>query len=71
MDELLERLEGMSRQELKAFLAERFAGEAPNSRATDLLRRRIAWRLAEVNGIEPMTSSEIFYSRRRSNGLIL
>jgi Protein of unknown function (DUF2924) len=47
MDELLERLEGMNRQELKAFWTKRFGGEALNSRATDLLRRRIAWRLQE------------------------
>lgn len=47
MDELLERLEGMNRAESKAFWTERFGGEAPNARATDLLRRRIAWRLQE------------------------
>ena len=47
MDELLERLERMNRQELREFWEERFSGEAPNSRATDLLRRRIAWRLQE------------------------
>lgn len=47
MDEPLEQLEGMSRTGLKAFWVERFGGEAPISRATDLLRRRIAWRLQE------------------------
>lgn len=47
MDELLERLEKMNRQELKAFWENRFNCEAPNLRATDLLRRRIAWRLQE------------------------
>lgn len=47
MDELLERLERMNRQELKEFWEDRFSGEAPNPRATDLLRRRIAWRLQE------------------------
>ena len=47
MDDLLERIKVMNRQELKAFWAERFGGEAPNSRATDLLRQRIAWRLQE------------------------
>ena len=47
MDEMLEQLEGMSRAELRAFWTERFGGKAPNSRATDLLRRRIAWRLQE------------------------
>lgn len=47
MDELLERLERMKRQELKALWEQRFGGDAPNSRATDLLRLRIAWRLQE------------------------
>ena len=47
MDEILESLERMNRQEMKVFWKERFGGEAPNSRATDLLRRRIAWRLQE------------------------
>lgn len=47
MDELLEQLKAMNRQELKALWSEQFGGEAPNSRATDLLRRRIAWRLQE------------------------
>lgn len=47
MDEILEQLEGMSRTELKALWTERFGGEISNSRAPDLLRRRIAWRLQE------------------------
>jgi len=47
MDEILEQLEGMDRQELKVFWAERFGGDVPNSRATDLIRRRVAWRLQE------------------------
>lgn len=47
MDKTLEQLEGMNRAELKAFWTERFGDEASNSRATDLLRRRIAWRLQE------------------------
>lgn len=47
MDELLEQLKGMSRQELKRFWIERFGNDMPNPRATDLLRRRIAWKLQE------------------------
>lgn len=47
MEELLGRLEEMKLQELVAFWTERFGGDAPNTRATDLLRRRIAWRLQE------------------------
>lgn len=47
MDELLERLDKMNRQELKDFWEDRFSSEPPNSHATDLLRRRIAWRLQE------------------------
>lgn len=45
MDEILKQLEPMTRNELKKFWIDRYEGEAPNSRATDLLRRRIAWRL--------------------------
>lgn len=47
MDDLLEELDGMSKRELQAFWTEQFGCAAPNSRATDLLRRRIAWRLQE------------------------
>ena len=47
MHVILERLERMGRNELKGFWRERFGSDAPNSRATDLLRRRIAWRLQE------------------------
>ena len=47
MDEILERLKGMNRQELNDFWAEQFGGDAPNSRGTDLLRRRISWRFQE------------------------
>jgi len=47
MDRIIEQLEGMNRLELKVFWTERFGGKAPNPRATDLLRRRIAWKLQE------------------------
>ena len=47
MEEIFEQLEGMKRQGLKVLWFERYGAEAPNSRATDLLRRRIAWRLQE------------------------
>ena len=47
MDELLEQLEGMNRQELKEFWTERFGDEAPQLQATELFRRCTAWRLQE------------------------
>ena len=47
MDDLLDQLYGMNRQELKQFWIERFGSDVPNPRATDLLRRRIAWNLQE------------------------
>ena len=47
MEEILEQMEGMTRPELKVYWFERFGDEAPNFRATDLLRRRIACRLQE------------------------
>ena len=45
MEELLEQIQGMNRQELKQFWIERFCNDVPNPRATDLLRRRTAWKL--------------------------
>ena len=61
MDETIEQLDGMNRHELKAFWAERFGGEAPNSRATDLLRRRIAWRLQkeQLGGLSTETKRRL------------
>lgn len=47
MNALLEQLDRMNPKELTAFWTERFGDEAPATRAVDLLRRRIAWRLQE------------------------
>lgn len=47
MDELLERLEIMGHSDLREFWVTQFDDEPPNVRATDLLRRRIAWKLQQ------------------------
>ena len=47
MDELLEQLEEMNKQQLQAVWIERFGEEEPSGRAVELLRRRIGWRLQE------------------------
>ena len=61
MDDLLRKLEVMNLRELVAFWKERFGDEAPKTRAIDLLRRRIGWRLQEEHygGLSTKTSRRL------------
>lgn len=47
MEEIIEQLDGMNRSELLDVWAEHICTEVPKTRAVDMLRRRVAWKLQE------------------------
>jgi hypothetical protein len=58
MENLLERLESMSREELQTLCHERFGHDKPYSRGLEMLRRQLACRLQEERHGGPTTATK-------------
>ena len=61
MDEVLRQLEAMDSNALKNLWKDKYREEPPSTRATDQLRRRIAWRLQEeqFGGLDTETKRKL------------